>query len=159
LTSSEEPYRLDAAGTELADSGVFSGRQKPVPKIMIIDDDPSFGEFARKVAQGCGYEVSLAFDATCFPAEYAHRRPDLIMLDLQMPSIDGVELLRILAALGCTVPILVMSGFDVKVVDTARRIGAARGLHMLGVLTKPIRAADLRVILVDFKREFDSRAG
>jgi CheY-like chemotaxis protein len=127
----------------------------PVPRVMVVDDDPGFGAFVRKVAQGCGYEVLLTRDAGAFQAEYVRGQPDLIMLDLQMPGIDGVEMLRILADLGCTAPILVMSGFDAKVVDTAHRLGVARGLKMGRVFTKPIRAADLRDILNDFKQELD----
>ena len=126
---------------------------------MVVDDDPGFGEFVRKVAQGCGFDVRVTQDAASFQAEYARSQPDLILLDLQMPGTDGVELLRTLADQGCSAPILVMSGFDAKVIDTARRLGAARGLQMGRVLTKPIRAADLREILNQFKQEFDSHAG
>ncbi len=100
----------------------------------------------------------LISDASSFQVEYVRGQPDLIMLDLQMPGIDGIEMLRILADLGCTAPILVMSGFDAKVVDTAHRLGAARGLKMGRVFTKPIRAADLRDILNDFKQGLDSHA-
>ena len=119
----------------------------PVPRVMIVDDDQAFGAFVRRVAQGCGYEVLTTTDAITFQAEYSRFRPDLILLDLQMPGTDGVELLRALADLACTAQILVMSGFDAKVIDTARRLGAARGLRMGRVLTKPIRAADLQEIL------------
>jgi CheY-like chemotaxis protein len=130
----------------------------PIPRVLVVDDDPGFGEFVRKVAQGCGYEVQVARDAATFRAEYARSAPDLIMLDLQMPDTDGIELLRSLAEGGCSAPILVMSGFDAKVIDTARRLGAARGLTMHRVLTKPIRAADLRGILDELKQEFDDHA-
>jgi CheY-like chemotaxis protein len=131
----------------------------PGPRVLIVDDDPGFGEFVRKVAQGCGFEVLVARDAAAFQAEYARSQPDLILLDLQMPGTDGVELLRTLADQGCRAPILVMSGFDAKVIDTARRLGTARGLKMGQVLTKPIRAADLREVLNHFKKELDSHAG
>ena len=123
----------------------------PNPRVMIVDDDPGFGEFVRKVAQSCGYDALLTGDGATFQAEYGRTRPDLILLDLQMPGTDGIELLRMLADLDCTAPILVMSGFDAKVIDTARRLGAARGLQMGRVLTKPIRAAELRDALSQLK--------
>jgi CheY-like chemotaxis protein len=94
----------------------------------------------------------LARDGVSFQAEYARTPPDLILLDLQMPGTDGIELLRVLADAKCEAPILVMSGFDAKVVDTARRLGTARGLRMERVLTKPIRAFDLKDILNDIKQ-------
>jgi len=53
----------------------------------------------------------------------------------------------------------VMSGFDAKVVDTARRLGAARGLKMGRVLTKPIRAAELRTVLEEAKQGLETHAG
>ncbi len=124
----------------------------PAPCVMIVDDDRSFGEFVRKVAQACGYETVPAHDGAAFQAAYARTPPDLILLDLQMPDTDGIELLRILADAGCKAPILVMSGFDAKVVDTARRLGTARGLRMEQVLTKPIRAAELAEILNTIKQ-------
>ena len=130
-----------------------------IPRVLIVDDDPGFGEFVRKVAQGSGYDVVLARDMAAFEAGYASRPPDLIMLDLQMPGADGVEVLRVLADRGCTAVILVMSGVDAKVVDTARRLGAARGLTMGRVLTKPIRAADLREILNGYKQGGASDVG
>jgi DNA-binding response OmpR family regulator len=126
---------------------------------MVVDDDPGFREFVRKVAQGCGYQVQLIPDAGAVETEYAGGRPDLILLDLQMPGTDGVECLRVLADLGCTAPILVMSGFDAKVIDTVRRLGAARGLQMGPVLIKPIGLTELRGILSTFKQGLASHVG
>jgi len=123
-----------------------------MPRVLIVDDDPAFGDFVRKVAQGCGFEVVVARDIPMFDAAYAQGQPDLLMLDLQMPGTDGVELLRVLADRGCTAPIVVMSGVDAKVVDTARRLGAAPGLTMGQVISKPIRVADLREILNAYKK-------
>jgi two-component system, OmpR family, response regulator len=127
----------------------------PAPRVLIVDDDPAFGDFVRKVAQGCGFDVLVARDTRAFETAYGQGQPDLVMLDLQMPGADGVELLRVLADRGCTAPIVVMSGVDAKVVDTARRLGAARGLTMGQVISKPIRVADLREILNGYKEAPD----
>jgi CheY-like chemotaxis protein len=126
------------------------------PSVMIVDDDPAFGAFVRAVAQGCGYAVLFAGDGVAFQAGYARSPPDLILLDLQMPGTDGIELLRGLADAGCTAPIVVMSGFDSKVVEAARLLGIARGLRMERTLIKPVRPTELKAVLSDIRRGFGS---
>jgi two-component system, OmpR family, response regulator len=127
-----------------------------MPRVMIVDDDPAFGAFVRAVAQGCGYDVLFAGDGVAFQAGYARTPPDLILLDLQMPGTDGIELLRSLADAGCTAPIVVMSGFDPKVVEAARLLGIARGLRMARTLIKPVRPAELKAVLSDIRQGLGS---
>jgi EAL domain-containing protein (putative c-di-GMP-specific phosphodiesterase class I) len=70
---------------------------------------------------------------------------DAIILDLLMPGKDGVEILRELGAAHATGKILIASGYaDERVLETAFRLGEERGLKMVGVIHKPIRASDLR---------------
>ncbi len=64
-----------------------------------------------------------------------------------MPGCDGIELLRYLAEIGCQAQILIASGFDTRVLQSARELGTARGLNMAGVITKPMRASELRTLL------------
>ena len=47
----------------------------PVPRVLVVDDDPGFGEFVRKVAAGCGYDVELVGDAERFKQRYPEVRP------------------------------------------------------------------------------------
>jgi len=64
-----------------------------------------------------------------------------------MPGVDGIELLRELAALGSKAQILVASGVDSKVMDSAVRLGQERCLDMAGFIHKPIRLQELRQLL------------
>src|SRR6185295_2145373 len=73
--------------------------------------------------------------------------PTHIMMDLQMPVVDGLTLLSQLAAEKCTARIIVISGMDRSVVEAARRIAIQRGLAVTAALTKPIRVADLKEAL------------
>jgi sensor c-di-GMP phosphodiesterase-like protein len=70
-----------------------------------------------------------------------------VVLDLQMPGADGIELLRYLGERGSKAQVLVASGMDQRVLATAQQIGKAQGLTMLGALQKPILLADLEVML------------
>ena len=71
----------------------------------------------------------------------------MVALDLGMPGMDGVELLRFLSAEGFEEPVLIISGFDRRVLDSAFRLGEALGLQMVGPLEKPARLEALEDIL------------
>jgi FixJ family two-component response regulator len=73
--------------------------------------------------------------------------PGAIILDLFMPEIDGIELLRWLAGEGCQARISILSGFDGQMLEPARHLGEARGLKIVDTLSKPIRLATLREAL------------
>ena len=75
--------------------------------------------FLSRVAQGCGYEVRNTDDAVGFKQVYLSWVPDIVILDLVMPQIDGIELLRFLAERASKARILIISGFDPKVLDAA----------------------------------------
>ena len=116
-------------------------------RLLLIDDEPQMRSFLSRVAQGCGYEVRNTDDAAGFKQAYSSWSPDIVILDLVMPQVDGIELLRFLAEQASKTRILIISGFDSKVLDAAHRLGAAHGLSTIGALSKPVRVAELRAIL------------
>jgi DNA-binding response OmpR family regulator len=113
-------------------------------RLLIVDDEPAIARLIQRIAQGCGYEVTVTHDAEDFMDALVAGEPDAIVLDLSLPNVDGVELLRFLAAARCRSKILIISGFDARVLETSGRLGEARGLNICGTLMKPVRAADLR---------------
>ena len=72
---------------------------------------------------------------------------------------DGIELLRELSSLGLTARILVISGSDPKVMESAMFLGTARGMRMVGCLQKPLRIDDLRKILDQFNPHLSEPTG
>lgn len=115
--------------------------------LLIVDDDPNICELIKDVAEGQGFDVRTASSRDQFKRLYWSFNPSLIILDLQMPRGDGIELLRFLGADGCRAQILVVSGMDSRVLVTANRLGLSRGLRMLGVLEKPFAIDDLEAML------------
>ena len=117
------------------------------PRLLLIDDEPALAKFVADVAADCGFDPTLTSSNEEFRAAYRAEPPDMIALDLGMPGMDGVELLRFLAEEKCLSPVLIISGFDRRVLESAFRLGEALGLHMVGPLEKPARAEELEELL------------
>jgi DNA-binding response OmpR family regulator len=120
-------------------------------RLLQIDDDAHVAKAFQRIAQSCGYEVRSTDRSDIFKATYESFQPQVIILDLAMPEVDGVEILRFLADAACQASILIFSGLEPRVLEAAGRLAGARGLKIAGVLSKPVRAANLRLILNGLK--------
>jgi DNA-binding response OmpR family regulator len=121
------------------------------PRLLIIDDEPVLGQFLASVAIDSGFDAVLTSDDTRFREEFVTRRPEMVALDLGMPGMDGVELIRFLADQQYRAPVLIVSGFDRRVLESAFRLGEALGLQMAGPLEKPVRIEELEALLTRLK--------
>ncbi|MDA8231614.1 MAG: EAL domain-containing response regulator [Magnetospirillum sp.] len=124
-------------------------------RLLVIDDEIDFALFVRRVAETSGYEVKTTADPNEFRKIFREWHPTHIIVDLVMPEADGVEILRFLAGDLCVAKIFIMSGFDSRVVDAARRLGTERGLDIVAALQKPLRARELANVLESNHSEED----
>jgi EAL domain-containing protein (putative c-di-GMP-specific phosphodiesterase class I) len=125
----------------------------PKNRLLVIDDDDAILTAVARVGRLQGYEVTTASQADEFRERHETWHPTHIIMDLQMPGMDGVELIRFLASENSRARIIIMSGFDAKVLESARRLASERGLDMAGTLRKPFHIADLQKLLADSKEE------
>jgi len=121
------------------------------PRLLLIDDEPILADFLANGARGAGFEPVITAEDREFREEFLARRPDMVALDLGMPGMDGVELLRFLADQQYAAPVLIVSGFDRRVLESAFRLGEALGLQMAGPLEKPVRLEELETLLGQLK--------
>jgi CheY-like chemotaxis protein len=131
----------------LNDAAATGGAASAMKRLLLVDDDPAIVRFIRKVAEEEGYQVRAPDGPAGFFADFAGFDPTLLMLDLAMPDVDGIEIMRWLADRQCRTPIVIVSGFDRPVLDSAGHLGEARGLRIAAMLTKPVRLATLRELL------------
>ena len=117
------------------------------PQLLLIDDEPALATFVAHAAEECGFEPTLTSDDRTFREKFGQQRPDMVALDLGMPGMDGVELLRFLAEESFKAPVIIISGFDRRVLESAFRLGEALGLTMAGPLEKPVRLEELEDLL------------
>ncbi len=116
-------------------------------RLLIIDDEPSICAFIARVATSAGYQTLVVEGADSFLEHVRSWVPTHIAMDLQMPVVDGLELLSQLASDNCAANIILVSGVGDSVVNAARRVGTARGLNVTAALTKPFSAAELGAVL------------
>ena len=79
------------------------------PDILVVDDEPQVRQVVASYLEGEGFTVRAAANGAEALAEIAKKRPDLIVLDLMLPEVDGLTVLRRLRSSGDSVPVIVTS--------------------------------------------------
>ena len=82
------------------------------PRVLVVDDDRAVRESLRRSLEFNGYAVALAGDGAEALAGIAGIGPDVVVMDVMMPRLDGIEATRALRAAGNDVPILVLTARD-----------------------------------------------
>lgn len=113
-------------------------------RVLILDDDTAVGETIQFVAEAADMDARSVSTPEEFFRTIVEWKPTHIVLDLIMPEMDGVEIMRHLAKRKIDAQIVILSGVGSRVLDAARRTASEKGLRIAGVLSKPIRPASLQ---------------
>ncbi len=86
--------------------------QVEIMKIVIIEDDKDVASFLELAVQNLGYETAVSYDGKSGLSLIQETSPDLILLDLHLPGVNGDEILRLVRADDelCSVPVIVLTG-------------------------------------------------
>ena len=129
----------------------------PPPTILVVDDDSASGDIVSRLLVREGYATRVVTSGVDCLRVLRVERIDLVLLDVMMPGMDGLQVCAALHAEHSRVPIILLTAKD----DTTTR---AEGMH-LGVtefLTKPINRADLlarvraQLHVIDLARQLDT---
>ena len=119
-------------------TGVPSSAGAAKPRVLVVDDDKAVRESLRRSLEFNGYEVALATDGAEALAGSGATDPDVVIMDVMMPRLDGIETTRALRTAQNDVPILVLTARD-AVGDRVEGLDAGADDY----LTKPFALQEL----------------
>ena len=107
-------------------------------KVLIVDDDPDFCDVLRDFLRSKGFEVAITLSGERALLAYMQEKPDVVLLDIQMPGPHGLEILRELKVLDQGANVIIVTAIeDDEIVMRAMADGA------LDYIIKPVDPYDL----------------
>ncbi|HEY2537541.1 MAG TPA: response regulator transcription factor [Solirubrobacteraceae bacterium] len=107
--------------------------------VLVVDDEPTIGEVLARYLQRAGFDTRVALDGPSAIALSAERRPDLVVLDIMLPGIDGLEVMRRLHELHSPRPAVIL--LTAKGEESDRIMGLRRGAD--DYVVKPFSPGEL----------------
>ena len=111
-------------------------------KILIIEDDPALQELLRQVLSRAGYEVEVCRDGDDAPKQVLAFRPDLAIVDWDLPGLNGVQITRFIRSTPVTshIPVLMMTAYN----HVSHKINAF-DVGVTEYITKPFNLKELLI--------------
>ncbi len=124
--------------------------------VVIVDDDLAVADFVAEVTRQSGFQSRHFLDGREFLDIPDHQHVKILILDLMMPEIDGIEMIRYVAKKMPHISLILMSGIDASILHAAQELAVEHGLKLLGVLQKPFHPDRLLQLLSDWKKEHET---
>lgn len=118
--------------------------------ILLIDDDPFYSQLAVEVLNNLGYdEVAVANDGSTGLKQLdgAELSFDVVICDLNMPEMNGVEFIRHASKTGFDGGIILLSGENKRMLETAYGVAKTHDANILGAMAKPINPEELQAAM------------
>jgi len=123
-------------------------------KILVVDDDPFILKLHARTLANLGYTSVTTCEGAVRALETIDSSavpPDLLLLDLNMPDMDGVEFMRYLVKRDYPGSVILLSGEDERVLQAAEKLVRAHRITMLGHMRKPVKQGGLGNLLQKWK--------
>jgi len=128
-------------------------------KFLLLDDDPFVLKLLSRQLTNLGFEQVVALEHPHDALALLERDPaafDIVLLDLQMPDMDGVEFVRHLTRIHYPGGLVLISGEELRILHTVEKLANAHKLRVLGALHKPITPAQLKQV-IEYAPQYSKR--
>ena len=116
--------------------------------VYLIDDEPELLELLTDVVELTGLKAHDYTEAQHFFEQVKEFDIDsILVLDLNMPRMDGIEVMRRLATMNNPPALILVSGHDIGVLHSAEKLGRAHNLEIIASLSKPVALTEFRALL------------
>ena len=126
---------------------------KPDGIVLVVDDNPSFVESVEEILTTAGYSICTAYNGEDAINEMMNREVDLLLLDLRLPIMSGLEVYLKLKEMNRIVPTIIISAYCD---EEEEAISQLRSLKVTGILSKPFEPEHLLNILEEKLARQDS---
>ena len=124
-------------------------------RVFICDDDQAFADELACALAASSFEARTLRDGRTPVEIFELFAPDVVLLDIFMPPPDGFEMMNLIAqhSRRRNTSLVLMSGADAGLLDTATNFSIGRGIKPTAVLRKPVRLADILAICMAHRRQ------
>jgi hemerythrin-like metal-binding protein len=126
-------------------------------KILVVDDEEDICDALCTHAKRLNHNATFITEGKQFSSIYSDEF-SIYILDLFLPDIDGIEIIRFLADKNSKSSIILMSGKDSSVLHSAQILAESRGLNIIGVLNKPFARVDVQELLAKVSEQKINRS-
>ncbi|MBT5245823.1 MAG: response regulator [Rhodospirillaceae bacterium] len=122
-------------------------KNEMMPKVLVVDDDPNVRHSLKRDLQRKGYKVVCAKDGHEALKRLEFNRPDIILTDVFMPEMDGLELIIKIKKQAPDTPVIAMSGGGAHTNNLACMLSTSEVLGAAAILHKPFSQERLNSVL------------
>jgi CheY-like chemotaxis protein len=116
-------------------------------KLLMVDDQTGITRTVGQIAQRLGLEFKAVHDPRLAVAEFIDYQPDIVILDMVMPELDGIDVLNDIILTGQPARIALSSGYGDAYLALAAGVAHYHGIETPAMLRKPFRRSELEDFL------------
>ncbi len=127
--------------------------------ILIIDDDPRICRLLERITTCLGHRPISAVEISRFSRLVEETQPDIVVIDLNLGKVKGVDLLRELADKEIFPEVIILSGEKLSIINSSKFYAMSLGLKVLGSLQKPLEMDAFRSLLAEANPDYQGTPG